>query len=94
MKRYLGLYIVRPDYTEEQVDSLIEELNKIFTDNGGEILSVDKWGMRQLAYLIQDFDKGYYVKFFVNAENTGVSEFDRICNIKEGVIRHMLVKDE
>jgi small subunit ribosomal protein S6 len=93
MKKYLGMYIIRPDFTEEQVDSVIEELNKIFTDNGGEILEVNKWGLRDLAYEIQDFSKGYYVKFFVNANNEAVKEYDRICNIKEEVIRHILVKD-
>jgi small subunit ribosomal protein S6 len=93
MKKYLGMYIIRPDFTEDQVNSTIEELNKIFTDNGGEILEVDKWGLRDLAYEIKDFSKGFYVKFFANANNEAVAEFDRICNIKEEVIRHILVKD-
>lgn len=94
MKKYLGMYIIRPDFTEEQVDAVIEEINTVFTSRGGEILSVEKWGLRDLAYTINDFNKGCYVKFFVNANNEGVSEFDRICNIKEEVIRHILVKED
>ena len=93
MKKYLGMYIIRPDFTEEKIDACIEDINKVFTDLGGEILSVEKWGLRELAYPIEDFEKGYYVKFFVNANNEGVSEYDRICNIREDVIRHILVKD-
>ncbi len=93
MKKYLGMYIIRPDFTEEQIKATIDDLNKIFTDRGGEILSVEEWGIKELAYEIQDFKKGYYVKFFVNANNEAVAEYDRICNIKEGVIRHILVKD-
>lgn len=93
MKKYLGMYIIRPDFTEDQINSTIEEINKIFTDNGGEILEVNKWGLRDLAYEINDFAKGYYVKFFVNANNEAVLEYDRICNIKEEIIRHILVKD-
>ncbi len=93
MKKYLGMYIIRPDFTDDQVNATIEDLNKIFTDNGGEILSVEKWGLRDLAYEIKDFSKGFYVKFFVNANNEAVAEYDRICNIKEEIIRHILVKD-
>ena len=93
MKKYLGMYIIRPDFTDEQVDAVIEEINAVFTSKGGEILSVEKWGLRDLAYTINDFNKGYYVKFFVNANNEGVAEFDRVCNIREDVIRHILVKD-
>jgi small subunit ribosomal protein S6 len=93
MKKYLGMYIIRPDYTEEQINATIEDLNAVFTNHGGEILEVQKWGLRDLAYEIEDFNKGFYVKFFANANNESVAEFDRICNIKEEVIRHILVKD-
>ena len=27
MKKYLGMYIINPNYTEEQVDAVIEEIN-------------------------------------------------------------------
>lgn len=93
MKKYLGMYIIRPDFTEEQIKATIEEINGLFTSKGGEILSVEEWGLKELAYEINDLNKGYYVKFFANAEPESVSEFDRICNIREGIIRHILVKD-
>ena len=60
---------------------------------GGKVLEVNEWGMRELAYEIEDFTKGYYVKFTVEADNEAVLEYDRICNIKEDIIRHILVKD-
>ena len=78
----------------EQKKALVAELNALFTEKGGEILSVEEWGLKELAYEINDFAKGYYVKFAVNANNESVAEYDRICNIKEAVIRHILVKDE
>lgn len=28
MKKYLGMYIIRPDFTEDQINSTIEELNR------------------------------------------------------------------
>ncbi|MBQ7277454.1 MAG: 30S ribosomal protein S6 [Bacilli bacterium] len=93
MKKYLGMYIIRPDFTEEQIKATIEEINAIFTADGGEVLSVEEWGLKELAYEINDFNKGYYVKFFVNANPAAVSEYDRICNIRDGIIRHILVKD-
>ena len=93
MKKYLGMYIIRPDFTEEQIKATIEEINGIFTSKGGEIVSVEEWGLRDLAYEINDLNKGYYVKFFVNTEAEAVAEYDRICNIRDGVIRHILVRD-
>ena len=94
MRKYTGMYILKPTLTEEEIKANVEELNALFTSRGGEILSVEEWGLKELAYEINDFAKGYYVKFAVNANNEAVAEYDRICNIKETVIRHILVKDE
>ena len=93
MNTYTGMYIIRPTLTEEGYQQVIADINAIFTDNGGSIQEVNEWGIRVLAYEINDFKKGYYVKFVVNATKEAVAEYDRICNIKEDVIRHILVKD-
>lgn len=93
MNKYKGMYIIRPDLTEDQFKSVIDEMNKVFTDNGGEILGVDVWGMRDMAYEINDFRKGYYVVFTTNASPVAVAEYDRIANIREDIIRHIIVKD-
>ena len=94
MKQYTGMYIVRPNATEEQVKACIDALSAIFTKDGGQVLSVEEWGMKELAYEIQDFNKGYYVKFVVNASNEAVNEYNRICNIREDVLRHIIVKHQ
>lgn len=94
MKKYTGMYILKPTLTEEEIKANVEELNALFTSRGGEILSEEEWGLKELAYEIDDFSKGYYVKFTVNANNEAVAEYDRICNIKETVIRHILVKED
>lgn len=93
MNKYKGMYIVRPDLTEEQVKVVIEDFNKIFTDHNGEILSVDEWGIKELAYEINDLRKGYYVLFTVNADSEAIAEFTRIANIREDIMRHIIVRD-
>ena len=93
MKKYLGMYIIRPDFTEEQVDAVIEEINAVFTSRGGEILSVEKWGLRDLAYEINDEKKGYYVVVTISASSAnGIGEFDRVAKINKNVLRHGIFK--
>ena len=93
MKQYTGMYIIRPTLTDEGYQAVIADINALFEAKGGKVLEVNEWGMRELAYEIDDFSKGYYVKFTVEADNEAVLEYDRICNIKEDIIRHILVKD-
>ena len=93
MKQYTGMYIIRPTLTDEGYQAVIADINALFEAKGGKVLEVNEWGIRELAYEIDDFSKGYYVKFTVEADNDAVLEYDRICNIKEDIIRHILVKD-
>ncbi|MDD3382083.1 MAG: 30S ribosomal protein S6 [Bacilli bacterium] len=102
MTEYLGMYIIRPkDLNEEMVEAVLADINKIFTDNGSEILEVNQWGMKDFAYEIQQADekgltkyrRGYYVKFKANATTEAVNEFTRVCNIREDILRHIIVKN-
>lgn len=93
MKTYTGMYIIRPTLTEDGFKAVVAEINNLFVEKGGKVLEVAEWGVKDLAYEINDFKKGYYVKFVVEANNEAVAEYDRICNIKEDIIRHILVRD-
>ncbi len=94
MRKYEIMYIIRPTVLEDDRKLLIEELHKIFTDTGAEILDVNEWGMRDLAYEIQKHRKGYYVVLTVNTEEEARAEFDRVVKIKEDIIRHLIIKME
>jgi len=93
MKQYKGMYIIRPDLTEEQTKKVVEDFNNLFASFNAKVLSVNEWGLKDMAYEINDFRKGYYVVFTVEANPDAVAEFDRIANIREDVIRHIIVND-
>lgn len=93
MNKYLAMYIIKPDLTEDNFKSTIADINKIFTDHASEVLEVKEWGLKDMAYEIQDFRKGYYVLVTVNATPEAVAEYNRIANIREDIIRHIIIKD-
>lgn len=93
MKLYTGMFIIQPNLAEEAYDVVVKDIEKIFTDNNSKVLEVNKWGMRELAYEINDFTKGYYVVIKVEATPEAVKEYNRVCNIREDIIRHIIVKD-
>jgi len=94
MRKYEIMYIIRPNLLEDDRKALIESLNDIFTSMDSEVLKVNEWGMRDLAYEILDFKKGYYVVLDVNTTEEARAEFDRMIRLKEQVIRYMIIKDE
>ena len=93
MTKYEIMYIIRPTVAEEDRKKLIEDLHNVFTSMDSEIVKVDEWGMRDLAYEIQKHTKGYYVVADVKATEEARAEFDRVIRLKEDVIRYLIIKD-
>ena len=77
--------------TEEDVQALVEKFKALIEKNG-TLESVDEWGSRQLAYLINDETDGYYVLFNFESEPTFPAELERIAGITEGVLRSIVVR--
>lgn len=92
MRKYELMYIVKPTFDEEGRNAIIEKLHGILTNNGATLVDVSEWGLRELAYEIDDFAKGYYVVTTFTSEDIAVNEFNRLTRINPDVIRHMIVR--
>ncbi|HOI47048.1 MAG TPA: 30S ribosomal protein S6 [Bacilli bacterium] len=93
MKKYEVMYIIRPTVEEEARIALVNEMNEIFVNNKSTVTKVTEWGMKDLAYEVADFRKGYYVLLNVDATPEAVAEFNRVANIKEDIIRNIIVAE-
>jgi small subunit ribosomal protein S6 len=93
MNQYTGMFIISPTLTDDGYKQVVADFRRLFEDHQSQVIEVKEWGMKDLAYEINDFKKGYYVVLKVNATPEAVSEYDRICNIREDIIRHIIVKD-
>lgn len=93
MRKYEAMIIFLPSLEEEKRVKLLERLKGVIEEKG-TISNVDEWGVRKLAYLIDDIGEGYYV--LVNFESTPdvVDELDRISKISDGIMRHMIIRNE
>ncbi len=94
MRHYETLFIINPDLSEEETASVVEKFSAILTDRGSNMVKVDQWGRRRLAYEVKKFNKGFYVLFEYGATPEAVAEMERIFKIDERVIRYMTVKKD
>ncbi len=92
MRRYETIYILRPTLGEEEVNELVEKTNTILTSGDGEIIALDKWGLRKLAYLIKKESNGYYVFCDYGTELENVTEMERKFRIDDAVLKYMTLK--
>ena len=61
MNKYELIYIIDTNVEEAARKELIEKFNGIIAANGGEVVKVEEWGKRRLAYAIDYKTEGYYV---------------------------------
>ena len=76
----------------EEAAKEVAEKFKTMIEGAGTIESIDEWGKRRLAYLINDEAEGYYVLFNYEAEAGFPAELDRVAKITDGVLRTLIVK--
>jgi small subunit ribosomal protein S6 len=75
---------------EEAVPALVLKFSDLLKEKA-EIVSIDEWGKRRLAYPINYENDGYYVLYNFDATPDVPTEFERVINITEGVLRSMVV---
>ena len=95
MKKYEIMFILAADLDEASRNAEIESLKNVLVSNGANVLEVNEWGVRELAYEIKAQKRGYYVVVTLEAENDAATrEFDRVSKINTKVIRHLIVRLE
>jgi small subunit ribosomal protein S6 len=66
----------------------------MIVDRGGQVLHLEAWGRRRLAYPIQKFHEGHYMVAQVQLEPGTISELKERLALNEEVIRYLLVRTE
>ena len=90
MSKYETIMVYSLSKGEEAAKELMEKFKALMESNG-TLESVDEWGKRRLAYLINDEAEGYYVLFNYEAEAGFPAELDRVAKINENIIRHLVI---
>jgi small subunit ribosomal protein S6 len=95
MRDYEIVYIFESTLEQSAIEDKLERFNQLATGNGGgEIVAVEHWGKRQLAYPIKKHDNGYYVVVQFRTDPNSLPEFERAIKLDEQVLRHLVVLSE
>ena len=92
MANYEIVLIARQDLGASQVNSLVSDLSEVLKKEGGEVVKVDNWGLKNLAYRIKKNRKGHYVLLNIVAPAKAIFEYERLMRLNEDVIRYMTIK--
>jgi small subunit ribosomal protein S6 len=94
MRFYETIFIVKPDLAEEAFAERVAWATDILTDNGAQIVNVEQWGKKRLAYQVNKQRYGLYVMVHYEAEPKVVGELERNFKLSEDILKYMTVKLE
>ena len=90
MAKYESTLVFSVKESEDKAKALVEKF-KSYIEKSGTVENVDEWGKRRLAYPINYETEGYYVLYPYEAGVDFPAEFERVLNITDGVLRHLIV---
>ena len=92
MNRYEALYIMDAKLEDAAREAEIEKFSGLVAENGGEVESVNKWGVRRLAYPIDYKNEGYYVLMTFSAKPEFPAELERRMKIADNIVRYKVMR--
>jgi small subunit ribosomal protein S6 len=91
LRTYEALYIVKPELTDDEIQTVAKDVETLTTTNGGAIVRAEIWGKRKLAYKVKHTTEGCYVLLRFQAEPTFVARLEAYFRLSENVIRFLVV---
>ena len=92
MKRYETIYIANPNLEEEPLTEVITKFSDLIRKEKGQIMKVDEWGKKKLAYEVKRFDKGHYVVLDFCGLPETVAELERNLKLDDRILKYLTVK--
>jgi small subunit ribosomal protein S6 len=94
MPLYECVFIARNDVTQQQVETIAEQMATVIGEQSGEVKKREYWGLRGLAYRIKKNRKGHYMLLGVEAPPAAMQEVERQLRLNEDVLRSLTIRVE
>jgi len=91
MKIYETTIIFDPGLEEARINDEVERVSQSIGAAGGEVIEVQRWGKRKLAYNIRKRRDGTYIHIKHKSPPELIGEMDRRFRLNESVLRHLTV---
>ncbi|WP_372773466.1 30S ribosomal protein S6 [Mangrovibacterium sp.] len=92
--QYETVFIATPVLSDVQIKEAVSKFKGIITENGGEIVNEENWGLRKLAYPIQKKSTGFYHLFEFKAEPELIAKLELQYRRDERIIRFLTFKQD
>jgi small subunit ribosomal protein S6 len=94
LNQYETVFIATPVLSEQQMKEAVQKFKKIITDNDGEIVHEENWGLKKLAYPIQKKSTGFYYLIEFKGPGSLIENLEVQYRRDERIIRFLTFRME
>lgn|ERR1035437_3846738 len=91
-RTYEVMYIIDPDTEAEKIEKLNDAVGELIKKEGGTVVRMDDFGMKNLAYTIQKKTQGHYVLFEIEGSGQEILELERRMRVNDMIMRYITVR--
>jgi small subunit ribosomal protein S6 len=89
---YETVVIFNPSLGDDETKAIVDKLTEIVVSTGGEMLKVDVWGKKKLAYEMNKQKMGNYFMLIYKAPAATVRKLEEHFKVLEVILKFMVVK--
>jgi len=90
MNKYEAVIILNPNLSSK-VDAFLKDFESLLSSNSFKILKTEDVGRRQLAYSINNHNKGHYILFNLEGDPSKLIDIENKIKYNESIIRHLFI---
>lgn len=92
MNHYETVFILNPVLSDTQVKETVKKFEDFLIEKGAEFVSKEDWGLKKLAYPIQNKKSGFYHLFEFKVAGEAIDGFELEFRRDERIMRYLTVK--
>ena len=92
MNPYEGMFIINTTLDTQSLRKTISDIQEIVTREGGQIISVEEWGRRKLAYQVKKHSDGFYILVNFDIAPDKVARVRSLVILNEQILRFLIVR--
>ena len=90
MNKYEAVIILNPNLSNK-LESFMKDFDSLLSDNSFNIIKTEDVGRRQLAYSINNHNKGHYLLFNLEGNPSKLIDIENKIKYNDSIIRHLFI---
>ena len=92
MAFYENTLVAKQDLSDKDLKALIEKYSELINNSSGKVIKIEEWGLLNLSKRIKKYNKGFFIHYKFEGNNSTLNEIRKKSNLDNSIIRHLTVK--